>query len=315
MSTTTSGVMPPRTRTARSAPRPPRRRSSRGLRLAPYLFLLPNMAIFGLFTIWPAINGFNISLYSSSNGRTFRWEGMGNYEQILTDGAFWGIVRNTAVYAFSFVALSVLLGVLLAVLVDQQHRGRAFFRAAFFIPVLISPVVAGLVWNWMLERRGGLVNAFLGWFGVPEISWLVDGNLAMLAVIAVGAWMQVGFYMLILLAGLQGIDPSIYEAAQLDGASGWQQFTAITLPLLQPSGLVVIVLATIHGFQAFDFIYTLTGGGPVGATTLIVQYVYENGFVSPIRYGTAAAGSVLLFCAVFALTIVNWLIGRRREAV
>lgn len=286
-----------------------------GLRVAPYLFLLPNMAIFGLFTIWPAINGFNISLYSSSNGRTFRWEGVGNYQRILTDDEFWGIVLTTVIYAVAFVLLSVVIGVMLAVLVDQQRRGRSFFRAAFFIPVLISPVVVGLVWNWMLERQNGLVNTFLGIFGVPEIPWLVDNTLALIAVIVVGAWMQVGFYMLILLAGLQSIDPSLYEAAGMDGASRWRQFRSVTLPLLQPSILVVVVLATIHGFQAFDYIYTLTGGGPVGATTLIVQYIYENGFVSPIRYGAAAAGSVLLFCAIFAITIVNYMIGRKREAV
>lgn len=288
-----------------------RRKAPLGLRLAPYLFLLPNMAIFGLFTIWPAINGFNISLYSSSNGRTFRWEGTGNYQRILSDDGFWGIVLNTVIYAVAFVLLSVIIGVMLAVLVDQQRRGRSFFRAAFFIPVLISPVVVGLIWNWMLERQNGLVNTFLG----VEIPWLVNNNLALIAVIAVGVWMQVGFYMLILLAGLQSIDPTLYEAAGMDGASRWLQFRNITLPLLQPSILVVVVLATIHGFQAFDYIYTLTGGGPVGATTLIVQYIYENGFVSPIRYGAAAAGSVLLFCVVFAITIVNYMIGRKREAV
>ncbi len=297
-----------------AAPRLRQPKAPLKMRLVPYLFLLPNMAIFGLFTVWPAINGFNISMYSSSNGRTFRWEGAGNYQRILTDEDFWGIVRNTVVYALSFVLLSVVLGVMLAVLVDQQRRGRTFFRSVFFVPVLISPVVAGLVWNWMLERQNGLINTFLGSFGIPEVPWLVDNALAMVVVIGVGTWMQVGFYMLILLAGLQSIDPSVYEAAKIDGASRWRQFISLTFPLLQPSILVVVVLATIHGFQAFDFIYTLTGGGPVGATTLIVQYIYENGFVSPIRYGVASAGSVLLFCAIFALTIVNWMIGRKREA-
>ncbi len=292
----------------------PRRAKPWGLRLAPYLFLLPNMAIFGAFTIWPAINGFNISLYSSSDGRRFRWEGLGNYQRILTDSEFWGIALNTVLFAVGYLILSVTLGVLLAVLGNQQRRGRAFFRAAFFVPVLISPVVAGLVWNWMLERRGGLVNSFLGLFGVGDIAWLIDQRLALLCVIGVGVWLQLGFYMLILLAGLQGIDPNVYEAAQIDGASRWRQFWSMTLPLLQPSVLVVVILSTIHGFQAFDFIFTLTGGGPVGATTLIVQYIYENGFVSPIRYGLATAGSVLLFLVVFTLTVINWIVGRRREA-
>ncbi|MFC7405855.1 carbohydrate ABC transporter permease [Georgenia alba] len=291
-----------------------RARKPLGLRAAPYLFLLPNMLIFGVFVIWPAINGVNISRFDSSNGRTFTYEGLGNYERILTDPEFWEVVRNTVFYAAAYVILSAVIGVALAVLVDQQGRGRTFFRAVFFVPVLLSPVVVGLVWDWMLERQGGLVNTFLGLFGIGQVPWLVDSTLALVAVIGVGVWMQIGFYMLILLAGLQGIDPSLYEAARMDGANGWTQFGRITLPLLQPSVLVVGILATIHGFQAFDFIFTLTGGGPVGATTLMVQYIYENGFVSPIRYGVAAAGSVLLFCAIFALTLVNWAIGRRREA-
>ncbi|WP_447948923.1 carbohydrate ABC transporter permease [Microbacterium aurum] len=296
-------------------PHGPRRQGGWGIRVAPYLFLIPNMLIFGVFTIWPALNGFNISLYSSSNGRTFRWEGLGNYQKILTDEEFWGVVRNTVVYSVAYVALSLLFSVGLAALVHAQRRGRTFFRAVYFVPVLVSPVVVGLIWGWMFERQNGLVNAALGAVGIPAIPWLVDGGWAMVAIIIVGVWMQVGFYLLILLAGLQAIDPALYEAARMDGAGWWAQFRIITIPLLQPSIVVVLVLATIHGFQSFDFIWTLTGGGPVGATTLMVQYIYENGFQSPIRLGIAAAGGVLLFLAVFVLTLINWAISRRREAV
>lgn len=284
-----------------------------GLRLAPYLFLLPNMAIFGIFTIYPAINGVNISLYQSPNGRVFRWVGTGNYEQILNSPEFWRVARQTATYAVSYVVLSLVLATMAAVLVNQQRRGKAFFRASLFVPVLVSPVVVGLVFNWILQRQGGLLNNFLDTFGIGPVPWLVDGTFAMVSIIGVGVWTQLGFYMLILLAGLQGIDPALYEAARMDGATGWQQFWRITLPLLKPSALVVLILGTIHGFQAFDFIWTLTGGGPVGATTLIVQYIYENGFISPIRYGTAAAGGVILFVVVFTLTLINWVLSRGKE--
>jgi len=292
-----------------------RGRGTWGLRLAPYLFLFPNMLIFGMFTIWPAINGFNMSTYASSNGRTFKPVGMDNYTTILSDAQFWAVARNTVIYAIAFVLISTVLGIALAVLIEKQKRFKVFFRSVFFIPVLISPVVVGLVWGWMLERQNGIVNIGLSWFGIGEVPWLVDNGWSMVSVIGVGVWMQVGFYMLILLAGLQAIDPTLYEAARMDGASPWTQFHSITLPLLQPSVVVVVVLATIHGFQSFDFIYTLTGGGPVGATTLIVQYIYENGFQSPIRYGIASAGGVLLFVVVFLITIVNWLISRKQEAV
>ena len=273
------------------------------------------MVIFALFTIYPALNGFNMSLYESNNGRTFRFVGLENYRNILTDGEFWDVVRNTTVFALAFVVLGTLIALGAAALVNAQKRGRTFFRAVFFIPVLMSPVVVGLIWNWMLDRQNWLVNTGLSWFGIPEVPWLVDGSWAIMAIILVGIWMQMGFYMLILLAGLQAIDPALYEAARMDGANWWQLFRVITVPLLQPSIVVVVILATIHGFQSFDFIWTLTGGGPVGATTLMVQYIYENGFQSPIRYGAATAGGVLLFLTVFTLTLINWLISRRKEAV
>ena len=131
----------------------------------------------------------------------------------------------------------------------------------------------------------------------------------------VGTWIHLGFYAMILLSGLQSIDGNLYEAAKIDGASSWQQTRRITLPLLQPSLMVVVILATIAGFQSFDFIYTLTGGGPVGATTLMVQYIYDKGFSYPIQYGLASAAAVILFVAVFIVTFTNYLLGRRNEAI
>ncbi len=285
------------------------------MRLAPYLFVLPNMLVFGLFTIWPAINGFNVSLYDSRNGRTFRYVGGENYQRIVADTEFWSAVRHTLVFVVCFVVISTVAAIALAVLLDAQRRGRAFFRAAFFLPVLLSPVVVGLIWEWVLDRKIGLLNTTLALFGAGQPGWLVDPTLALAATVWVGIWTHIGFYTLITLAGLQGIDPALHEAARIDGATAWQRFRNVTLPLLRPTTLVVIILSTITGFQAFDFIYTLTGGGPIGATTLIVQYVYENAFLSPIRYGLASAGAVLLFITVLGVTLLNYLIGRRSEAV
>lgn len=196
-----------------SQPQPRRKRyRPGGTLLTPYLFLLPNMVIFGLFTIWPAINGFNISLYSSTTGRRFEWAGLDNYREIRSDADFRSAATNTLTYAAGFVSLSVVGSVLLAVALDAQLRGRSFFRAAFFLSVLLSPVVVALMRRWMLERRGGLINAGLQAVGLPEVPWLVDGRLAMGAVIFVGLWTHVGFYTMIALAGLQSIDGSLYEA-------------------------------------------------------------------------------------------------------
>ncbi|EYT50149.1 sugar ABC transporter permease [Brachybacterium muris] len=292
-----------------------RRRVPWSLKAAPYLFLLPNMVIFGLFTIWPAISGFNISLYSSRNGRTFEWAGTGNFERIFSDAEFYQALFNTIVFVLAFVGLGVCIAVVLAVLLNAQGFGKSFFRSVFFLPVLLSPVVVGIVWRWLLERNGGLVNEALGAIGIPAVPWLVDPQLAMVSVIAVSLWTNVGFYTMILLAGLQSIDPNLYEAASLDGASHLQQFRSITLPMLAPTTMVVLILSTIHGFQAFDVIYNLTGGGPVGATTLLVQYVYDNAFGPSMQYGMAAAGSVVLFVIVMCFTLLNWLLGRRAEAV
>lgn len=284
-------------------------------RLAPYLFVLPNMVLFGLFTIWPAINGFNISRYDSSNGRTFRPVGAGNYAELADSAEFWRVAGQTAVFVVSLVLLTTVASTGLALLLHAQRRAAGAFRAAYFVPFVVSPVVAGLIWSLALERQNGLVNAVLSELGLGRPGWLLDGRLAMVVIIGVGLWAQLGFYALIQLAGLQGIDAGLYEAARIDGASGWQQIRSITLPLLRPTTLVVVVLATIHGFQAFDYIYTLTGGGPLGATTLIVQYIYDSSFQSPIRYGLAGAAGVVLFVTVLGVTLANYLVGRRQEAV
>jgi alpha-1,4-digalacturonate transport system permease protein len=280
-------------------------------RLAPYLFIAPNMLIFGVFIIYPAINGFLISGYDSTNGRTFTPVGLDNYANIVNDDEFWTAARATLIFVVAFVVLCTAAAIGLALLLTQPIRARAFFRAAFFLPVLLSPVVIGLLWSWILERRSGALNWLLG----ADIGWLVNGDLALGVTVFVGVWTHVGFYTLIIMAGLQGIDDSYYEAARLDGANAWQRFRFVTWPLLRPTTLVVIILSLIAGFQAFDFIYTLTGGGPLGATTLMVQYIYEHAFRSPIQYGLAAAGSVILFCTIFALTMLNFLYARRRESV
>ncbi|MGW0517952.1 carbohydrate ABC transporter permease [Crossiella sp. NPDC003009] len=275
------------------------RRVGWGQRLAPYLFLLPNLLIFGVFTIYPALNSVNISFYDSRNGRTFRPVGLENYRRLLSDEQFWAAVQNTVVFVLAYVLISVLAALGLAVLLNRRLRGKGFFRATFFLPMVLSPVVVGLVWGWLLEGRG----------------WLVDPVLAMVAAVGVGVWIHLGFYTLILLAGLQAIDPHLHEAAALDGAGAWQRFRLLTVPLLRPTTLVVLVLATIAGFQSFDFLYSLTGGGPLGATTLIVQYIYQRGFEPPVSYGLASAGSVLLFLVILLVTLVQFGLARRREAV
>ena len=293
------------------------RRSSfnRRQRFIPYLFIAPNLAIFLTFTVWPAIRGFYISFFESFDGRNFDYVGVGNYSRIFSDETVKMVAAQTAKYVFFYVLLSTTLSIAAALTINNQQFAKGLFRAAIFLPVLLSPVVVGLIWENMLERKIGLVNLMINALGGGNPGWLVENNLALISVIFVGVWTHLGFYSIIVLAGLQGIDKNLLEAASMDGATKSQLTRLIILPLLRPTTLVIVILSTIHGFQSFDFIYTLTGGGPLGATTLIVQYIYDSAFQSPIQYGLASAAAVILFLIIFSVTALNFLLGRKRDAV
>lgn len=284
-------------------------------RLVPYLFVAPNLAIFLTFIIWPAIRGVWISFFDSTDGVRFKYVGTSNYKEILHDPTISQVARNTITYVVLYVLFAITLSITLALVVNEQKFAKGFFRAVLFMPVMLSPVVVGLIWSDVMDRKHGPLNAMIKFLGGGAPGWLVDTKLGMVTVVFVGLWVHVGFYSIILLAGLQGIDRSVLEAASIDGASKMQIIRQIILPLLKPTTLVIIILATIHGFQSFDFIYTLTGGGPLGATTLIVQYIYERAFGVPIRYGLGSAAGVILFTIIFAFTAMNFLAGRRRDAV
>ncbi len=284
-------------------------------RLMPYLFVAPNMFIFITFIIWPAIRGFQISFFDSIDGRTFTPVGVGNYRTIFGDPTVASVAKNTATYVIFYVLLSTILAMALALVVNEQKFAKGFFRAIIFLPVMLSPVVVGLIWNDVLDRKVGPLNSLLEALGGGSPGWLVEPKLGMIAVIFVGVWVHIGFYSIILLAGLQGIDRSLLEAASMDGATRSQIIRTIILPLLKPTTLVIIILSTIHGFQSFDFIYTLTGGGPLGATTLIVQYIYDRAFQTPIQYGLGSAAGVILFLIIFAFTALNFLVGKKRDAI
>lgn len=284
-------------------------------RLMPYVFVAPNMLIFLTFIIWPAIRGFYISFFDSIDGRNFDYVGLSNYKTIFADPTVASVAKNTATYVIFYVILSTVLSLIFALTVNEQKFAKGFFRAILFLPVMLSPVVVGLIWNDVLDRKVGPLNALLEALGGGSPGWMIEPKLGMISVIFVGVWVHLGFYSIILLAGLQGIDRSLLEAAAMDGATRVQIIKLIILPLLKPTTLVIIILSTIHGFQSFDFIYTLTGGGPIGATTLIVQYIYDRAFQTPIQYGLGSAAGVILFLIIFAFTALNFLVGKKREAI
>ncbi len=283
--------------------------------MAPYLFLLPNLVIFIVFIVIPALSNFYLSAFRTSPFREREFVGLGNFIHILTvDDLFPRALRNLAVFVVADVGLILVLSVLLGVLLNQAVRGRGFFRSAFFFPVLLSPVVVALVWQWILHNQFGVLNAVLIALGGEGRPWLLRPNLARTWAVLVHVWATVGFFTLIILAGLQSIPASLYEAARVDGSSRFQDFRFITLPMLSSSIATVTILAMIRAFEIFDHVYILTGGGPGTSTMMVVQYVYRAAFELD-QFGRAAAASLVLFVIILTLTIVQYVVGRRREAI
>ena len=218
---------------------------------------------------------------------------------------------NTVWFVTLQVGVMVGFALVTALILNRDIRARGFFRAVFFFPVLLSPVVVALIWEWILQRQG-VLNAVLAGWGSDPMPWMTDATWAFFWSVFLSVWAHMGFYTLILLAGLQAIPRDVYEAATMDAASPWRMLTRITLPLLAPTMLVVLILALIKGVQTFDEVYAFTGGGPGTATTFIIQYIYEEGFAGqPRLYGLAAAASLLLAGVLVVLTAIQLWINRR----
>jgi alpha-1,4-digalacturonate transport system permease protein len=289
-------------------------------------FLLPNMLIFGVFVLLPLVINF---LYSMTAGtaiflpsRTFvgaeqyaRLFDCANYldRNTCVEDTFWTAVGNTARFVALQVSLMIGVSLVTALILNRELRARGFWRAVFFFPVLLSPVVVGLIWRWILQRQG-LLNFALFEFGHEPYAWLTDPQWAFAAAVGVSVWAHMGFYTLILLAGLQAIPKELYEAAEMDGTRPARAFWRITLPLLAPNLLVVVVLALIRAVQIFDEVYVLTGGGPGTSTLFLTQYIYETGFASQLRNpGLASAASILMGAVLVVLTLIQLGLGRRSE--
>lgn len=287
-------------------------------------FLLPNMVIFGVFVLLPLV--INV-VYSTTAGNAIflserSFVGLQQYARLFDCGtildpnscaedAFWTAAGNTFWFVTLQVTLMIAAALITALILNREIRGRGFWRAMFFFPVLLSPVVVGLIWRWILQRQG-LLNFTLLPFGHQPFAWLTDPTWAFAAAVGVSVWAHMGFYTLILLAGLQAIPRDLYEAAEMDGTRPSRVFRRITLPLLWPNLIVVIVLALIKAVQIFDEVYVLTGGGPGTSTLFLTQYIYETGFASQLRNpGLAAAASILMGLVLVVLTLMQLGLGRK----
>ncbi len=292
-----------------------------------WLFVAPNLLAISVFCFLPiAIN----LVYAVTGGVNLvpterPFTGAENFSILLqcrdyTDlqtcrtDIFWRAVFNTAKFSLLQVGLMVLFSLATALVLNRKIIGRGFWRGVFFYPVLLSPVVVALIWKWLLQSQG-VFNAGLVALGEAPMDWLLDSRWAFFWVVVVSIWAHMGFYTLILLAGLQAIPRDVYEAAEMDAAKPWRVLTRITLPLLMPNLIVVLVLVMIRAVQTFDEVFVLTGGGPGSATTFIVQYIYQTGFAEQIHlYGLAAAASLILAVGLMALTLVQLRLSRAGEA-
>ncbi len=274
------------------------------------LFLLPAFIPLVAFRLFPMVASFFVSLTEWNLLRPPVWVGIGNYVEVLTDPKFHKALGNTVYYMVGYLPLVLIGALTIAVLLNSKLKGSTFFRGIYFLPVVTSWVVVALLWKWLLSPEGGIVNYLLGVVGIDGPGWWTDPNWAMPSIIIASVWKDLGFNMLILLAGLQAIPEHLYEAATIDGASRWQKLRYVTLPLLTPSILFAMILAMIGAFQVFDQVWVMTEGGPAGATTVVMEQVVKNAFKYGLM-GEASAMSWILFAIILAFTVFQLKFQRR----
>lgn len=266
-----------------------------------YLFIAPAMLILGLFILAPMLVALVLSFASWNIIGAVKWVGLKNYALALADPTFAHGLWNTLLYTLGSCSLGVAGALALALLLNRELPGIGAFRALLFLPALMSEVITAMVFQWLFNTDTGVVNYLLTVVGIGKVPWLTSTTWAMPAVVIMGAWVGAAYNAPILLTGLQSISPSLYESARIDGATPWQEFRYITLPLLRPFTLYVLVMALIASFQVFGRIFVLTGGGPVDSTLVAVQYIYRVAFTFN-QIGYASALSVTLFALLLVLT-------------
>ena len=300
------------------APGPPparatRRRAAR-YRLAPLLFVAVNVVLFALFFVWPAVIGLWYSFTSYTGVGSAPWVGLANYERLFQDTAFYAAFGRTVVFAAMSVPLVYVLSLTMAVLLTSPHaKGKTVARILFFVPWLISPIVAGVIWRWIFGENFGLVNYVITSLGGTAVPWQSDADLSLVIVAIAGAWGGTAFNMLLFVAALRNVPTSYYEAASLDGASPWQRFRYITLPSIAPTSFIVVLLGTLGAMKEYALLQSLNGGGPGTENNLLVQYIFRTGFQQG-QIGYASAASFVLMAVLMAIALAQVLVNRRREA-
>ena len=272
------------------------------------LFISPNFFFLILFTYWPMWENVRLSLektdllaFSGAN----EFVGLENYAYIFNNRTFQLVLRNTLIFITACVGLTMMFGLMVALLLNQKLKYRTTVRAVVFAPTLLSGAAIGIVWAYIFDPRFGLLSQILGWFSIGSPHWLDRPNWALPAVIIVYVWKNLGFAAVIFLAGLQAIPQDLYDAAKIDGANAWWRFKSVTIPMLSPISFFLLVTSILATFQAFDIIQVMTKGGPAFGSTTLVYYVYDQSFGQGANFGRAAAAAIVLFIAMLIVTIVQ----------
>ncbi len=267
-----------------------------------FVFLIVPLVLLSIFVFFPIVFAFIVSFYDWNLLLPDKpFVGLANYVEVLKDPVFMKAVKNTVVYTIGVVPTQTLLAMFLAFMMNQKFRGRTFFRVAFYLPAITSSVVTSIIFVWIYSKPG-LLNYLLSEIGInSNIDWLTNPNTVLFSIMALNIWTTSGYFMISFLAGLQNIPVSLYEAAEIDGASTWTQFWKITFPMVRPVTYFVVVMSLIGCFQVFDQVFVMSSGGPDNASTTMSYYAYKNSF-KYFRFGFGAAAAVILAIIIFATT-------------
>lgn len=271
-----------------------------------WIFILPALLGTLIFIIIPVICSFGLSFTDWDLLGSIKYVGFKNYIYLFRDPLFYKILINTIVFAVSTSVLGVIIPLILASILNAKIRGSEFYKTAYFLPFITPMIVIGVIWEWIFDPNIGLLNQFLH----LHINWLYDTQFAMSALIMVSVWKLIGYNMIIFLSSLSGVSQSLFEAAKIDGASAFQTFKNVTIPLLSPTIFFVVIITAISSFQVFDLIYLMTQGGPLDSTNVLVYAIYKNAF-EYFNVGKASAIAYVLFVIILVLTLMQWNLRKR----
>ncbi|SHE55119.1 carbohydrate ABC transporter permease [Flavisolibacter ginsengisoli] len=270
-------------------------------KLLPYLMVSPYLLFVLVFVVFPVLFCLFLTFHKWNIIAPMQFAGMDNYSRLFQDRLFWKAIGNTLKFLLLHIPLQLIVSLLLAWLLNQKIRAVSFFRASFFMPVIVSGVVVTILWQQLLGYDTGLINKLLMSIGLNKVGWLVDPDMAIYSIAVMATWKNVGLYVILFLVGLQTVPPQYYEASELDGASRWQQFYHITLPMINPTIFMVVILSTIGGFSLFIEPYIMTGGGPLNTTLSAVLYIYKQAFQ---YYNMGYSATLGFFYAIMIMTVV-----------